>query len=69
MHPQIFRHTAATMFQESGSDIRHLQLLLGHADLRMVLRYTHLSKESLKNQHAAMNQITGKLNKPRKINR
>ncbi|MBI0579675.1 hypothetical protein IEC97_20140 [Neobacillus cucumis] len=39
------------MFLESGGDIRQLQLLLGHADLRMVLRYTYLSKESLINQH------------------
>lgn len=72
VHPHLFRHTAATMFLESGGDIRHLQLLLGHTDLRMVLRYTHLSKESLINQHekySAMNQITGKLNKPRKIKR
>lgn len=72
VHPHLFRHTAATMFLESGGDIRHLQLLLGHADLRVVLRYTHLSKESLINQHekySAMNQITGKLNKPRKIKR
>ncbi|MBV7504066.1 tyrosine-type recombinase/integrase [Bacillus sp. sid0103] len=72
VHPHLFRHTAATMFLESGGDIRHLQLLLGHADLRVVLRYTHLSKESLINQHekySAMNMITGKLNKPRKIKR
>ncbi|MBT2724087.1 tyrosine-type recombinase/integrase [Bacillus sp. ISL-46] len=72
VHPHLFRHTSATMFLESGGDIRHLQLLLGHADLRVVLRYTHLSKESLINQHekySAMNQITGKLNKPRKIKR
>jgi integrase/recombinase XerD len=72
VHPHLFRHTAATMFLESGGDIRHLQLLLGHADLRMVMRYTHLSKESLINQHerySPMNQIVGKLNKPRKIKR
>ncbi|MFD0829617.1 tyrosine-type recombinase/integrase [Neobacillus sp. M.A.Huq-85] len=72
VHPHLFRHTAATMFLESGGDIRHLQLLQGHADLRMVLRYTHLSKESLINQHekySALNQLTCKLNKPRKIKR
>jgi integrase/recombinase XerD len=72
VHPHLFRHTAATMFLESGGDIRHLQLLLGHADLRVVMRYTHLSKESLINQHAmysAMNQLISPLNKPRKIKR
>lgn len=72
VHPHLFRHTAATMFLESGGDIRHLQLLLGHADLRVVLRYTHLSKESLINQHekhSALNQIISPLSKPRKIKR
>lgn len=72
VHPHLFRHTGATMFLEAGGDIRHLQMILGHADLRMVLRYTHLSKDALINQHekySVMNQITGKLNKPHKIKR
>ena len=70
VHPHLFRHTAATMFLEAGGDIRHLQLILGHSDLRMVMRYTHLSKASLKNQHeqySPLNEIVGKLNKERKI--
>jgi integrase/recombinase XerD len=44
IYPHLFRHTSATMFLENGGDIRHLQLILGHADLRMCIRYTHLSK-------------------------
>ncbi|QVY62933.1 tyrosine-type recombinase/integrase [Cytobacillus gottheilii] len=72
VHPHLFRHTSATMFLEAGGDIRHLQLLLGHNDLRMVMRYTHLSRQSLHDQHgkySAMNTISGKLNKPRKRKR
>lgn len=51
VHPHLFRHTDATMFLEAGGDIRHLQMLLGHTDLRMVMRYKHLSKHTLINQH------------------
>lgn len=72
VHPHLFRHTGATMFLEAGGDIRHLQMILGHADLRMVMRYTHLSKDALRNQHqkySVLNQILGSLNKPRKIKR
>lgn len=70
VHPHLFRHTGATMFLEAGGDIRHLQMLLGHADLRMVMRYTHLSKQALINQHdkfSPLNSIICKLNKERKI--
>jgi len=70
IHPHLFRHTAATMFLEAGGDMRHLQMILGHSDLRMVMRYTHLSKASLKNQHeqySPLNEVVGKLNKERKM--
>ncbi|WP_025026666.1 tyrosine-type recombinase/integrase [Caldalkalibacillus mannanilyticus] len=70
VHPHLFRHTSATMFLEAGGDIRHLQMLLGHKDLRMVMRYTHLSLKSLTDQHnkySPLNQVFNKLNKDRKI--
>lgn len=72
VHPHLFRHTAATMFLQNGGDIRHLQLLLGHSDLRMVQRYTHLFNPSLAKQHeqySVMNNIEKKLEKPRRIRR
>lgn len=70
VHPHVFRHTGATMFLESGGDLRHLQKLLGHKDLRMVLRYTHISKRSLSEQHrkhTPLNIIYGNLSKERKV--
>lgn len=69
VHPHLFRHTAATMFLEDGGDIRHLQMLLGHADLRMVIRYTHLSNYALQKQHAKhspINKVASKMSRPRK---
>lgn len=72
IYPHLFRHTAATMFLEGGGDVRHLQLILGHRDLAMIERYTHLSKKSIKTQHdlySPMNQLIDKHNKPRTIMR
>lgn len=70
VHPHLFRHTSATIFLEQGGEVRHLAKILGHADLRMVMLYTHLSKKSIKSQHeqfSPLNAITRKLEKSRKI--
>ncbi|MGG1846194.1 tyrosine-type recombinase/integrase [Bacillus wiedmannii] len=72
VHPHLFRHTSATAALESGMDLRHLQLILGHSDLRMVMRYTHLSKQSLvdqQNQHSIIKQVVAPLNRDWKTNR
>lgn len=69
VHPHLLRHSSATAFLEDGGSIRHLQLLLGHADLRMVLRYTHLSNNSVQSQHtkhSPINKVANKRSRPRK---
>lgn len=47
--PHLLRHTAATLFLESGVDIRFVQRLLGHASISTTEIYTRVVDESLKN--------------------
>jgi integrase len=42
------RHTFASHMAMSGTDIQTLQKLLGHKDIKMTLRYSHLSDSHLK---------------------
>jgi integrase/recombinase XerD len=70
VHPHLYRHTSATMYLEDGGDIRHLQKIMGHKDLRQLIRYTHLSDKSLINQHkkySPIYKVHGKLERERKI--
>ncbi len=47
----IFRHTTATLMLENGADIRHIQALLGHADLSTTQIYTQVAITHLKAVH------------------
>jgi len=49
----LFRHTCATLMHENGADIRHIQELLGHAELSTTEVYTHVAIRQLKAVHAA----------------
>jgi integrase/recombinase XerD len=59
----LFRHTMATLMLEGGADIRFIQAMLGHADLKTTQIYTQVAIRQLKQIHAATHPAASALPK------
>jgi integrase/recombinase XerD len=49
----LFRHSMATLMHEGGADIRYIQQMLGHEDIKSTQIYTHVALRGLQEVHAA----------------